>query len=186
MRALFREETPYSLRLFIAIPVLTSVLMGWILIVNGPRNISVSTSTIGAAVLLVGFTLLGVLRTQRLPFLPLWISLGFSTLWSGLMILSLPSPISWLSTLILCAVILLSISAAVLAVRNARITRALMIPLALLGVYGVVVVPVAVWNGGGPKIQGTGAPIAVLGAACLTAAWHAWSLRDRARTANRA
>ena len=184
MKALFREDTPYALRLLIAIPVLIGAIVAWIFIVNGPRTVSVATTTLGAVLLLGGFSLLGALRTNRLPFVPLWISLGVSALWSALMILSLPAPLAWFSWLLLSAVIVLSIYAAVLAARNSRITLPLLVPLALLGIYGIVVVPIAVWNGGGPRIQGTGAPIAILGAACLAAAWHAWSVRGRARNPN--
>lgn len=185
MNALLREDTPYSLRIVIALTVLVFAITSWLIIVNALTAISFTTATLGVVVLMTAFLALGVLRTQRFPFVPLWVTLGSGIIWSSLMMLSLSDSPRWDSFVILSAIILLSAAGGFFANRKPRVSLALLLPLALFGLYGLVVVPIAVWNGGGPAIKGTGAPVTILGAACFAALWHALSVRKHTRITDR-
>jgi hypothetical protein len=176
MKALLREDTPYALRIVIAAGAFTLAVIGWLTTINGSRAITITSVTLGVVVLLAAFLALGVLRTNRLPLLPFWASLGISVVWAGLMMWSIAAPPHWGSLTLLGAIVVIAIGSGISVSRRLVIARAMLLLLALLGIYGLTVVPVAVWNGGGAAISGTGAPVAVLGAACLAAIWHAHSV----------
>lgn len=177
MKALLREDTPYALRIVVAAGAFALAIIGWLAIINGSRAITLTSCALGVIVLLAAFLALGVLGTHRFPLLPFWASLGISVVWSSLMMWSIAAPPHRGSVALLGAILVIALAAGIAVTRRMVGARALLVMLALLGIYGLVAVPVAVWNGGGPAISGTGAPIAVLGAACLAAIWHARSVR---------
>jgi hypothetical protein len=175
---LLREDTPYALRIAIAAGASALAVVGWLTIINGSREITITSVILGVMVLVAAFLALGVLRTPRFPLLPFWTSLAISILWSSLMMASIAAPPHWGSLTFLGAVVVLSLATGITVSRRLGIGRALILAVGALGVYGVAVVPVAVWKGGGPLISGTGAPVAVLGAACVASIWHALRVRS--------
>lgn len=182
MNSLLREDTPYSLRLFIAIVLLVVAWIMWIFIINRVFAITTTTAVLGVCGLLAACLFLGVLGTPGRPFVPLRVSLGLGAGQAALMIPGTLGP-RWQDEIVLGAFLFLSLGVIVLANRRPRVAVALSLPLAILGAYAVVVVPITVSNVGQAFPRGGGAGITIVGAACLAGAWHVLRLRQNSGSA---
>ena len=168
---------PYSLRWSIAIGVLAIAWVIWLFIFNGSDVPTTTTASVGVCIMVVAFMSLGVLATEQSPFLPVWVSIGAVVVQSALIIVSLIGRPAGSTPMILSGVMALAIAGGVLVRPRRRMALGLFVALGLLGIYGLAVVPWSVLKYGGAPVRNTGAPVGILGAACLAAAWHALRAR---------
>lgn len=151
-------------------------MFSWFPIINSsPGAIPTRTVLLGLAIVTLAFAPLGLLARYR-PLAPLRIAIGIAVVGSLLGAMSLPAPLrseSVSSFVAFLLIVVLSVSAHLLADAKPRFAFAVLVSLGAIGVYfGYAVYWYATSPRWGATIKQSSWLVVVIASACLAACWH--------------